>query len=173
MSESNADFSLLCRIGTRLCALPLQHVLETLRPLALARIVGAPDHVMGVSLIRGIAQPVVNIARLLGENDAQVTRYVSLSVDGRRVALAVSEVLGTRALPRETLQCLPPLLRHAGEQAIAALGELDAELLLVLDSARLLPAELLEEAAAPTEPDEETSQADDGARQAATAEARP
>ncbi len=139
--ERNSDFSLLCRVGSRLCALPLQHVLETLRPLPVEPLSGAPEHVLGIALIRGVAQPVVDVARLLGEPDAQVTRYITILVGERRVALAVGAVLGTRPLMKDAWQQLPPLLRHAGQEAVAALGELDAELLLVLDSARLVPAE--------------------------------
>ena len=139
--ERNSDFSLLCRVGSRLCALPLQHVLETLRPLPVEPLSGAPEQVLGIALIRGVAQPVVDVARLLGEPDAQVTRYITILVGERRVALAVGAVLGTRPLMKDAWQQLPPLLRHAGQEAVAALGELDAELLLVLDSARLVPAE--------------------------------
>ena len=139
--ERNSNFSLLCRVGSRLCALPLQHVLETLRPLPVEPLSGAPEQVLGIALIRGVAQPVVDVARLLGEPDAQVTRYITILVGERRVALAVGAVLGTRPLMKDAWQQLPPLLRHAGQEAVAALGELDAELLLVLDSARLVPAE--------------------------------
>lgn len=145
MDERDTDFSLVCRVGaTRLCALPLAHVLETLRPQRLEPLNGAPPHVLGIALIRGVAQPVVDVARLLGERPGashEVSRYVTLRVDERRVALAVGEVLGIRAIAQKDLQPLPPLLRHAAQGTVAALAAFDAELLLVLDSARLLPDE--------------------------------
>lgn len=144
----SAKHALICRIGTRLCALPLQHVVETLRPLPVAPLAGAPAHVLGVALIRGLGQPVVDMARLLGEGDAEVTRYVTLRLGERRVALAVGQVLGTRELALDELQDLPPLLRNAGQDSVAALGQIDAELLLVLNSTRLIPpAEVMEAAA--------------------------
>ncbi len=143
MNEQAAGQFLLCRVGPRLCALPLSCVLETLRPLPVEPLTGAPAHVLGIALIRGVVQPVVDLARLLGEQDAQASRYVTLLVGERRVALAVGQVLGTRDLSRRDLQALPPLLREAGRESIAALGRLDAELLLVLDGARLLPDEAL------------------------------
>ena len=148
MTARGVDFLLLCRAGTRLCGLPSQHVLETLRPLPVQPLAGAPEHVLGLVLIRGIAQPVVDLARLLGEEQAQITRYVTIALNGRRVALAVGQVLGIRALARDALQALPPLLRQAGQETIAALGSLDAELLLVLDGARLVPPDTLQAQAA-------------------------
>ena len=135
----SAKHALVCRIGTGLCALPLQHVVETLRPLPMAPLAGAPKYVLGVALIRGVAQPVIDVARLLGEQDAEITRFVTLRIGERRVALAIGQIVGTRVLAREEMQELPPLLRDAGHGSLAALGKLDAELLLVLDSARLIP----------------------------------
>lgn len=140
MSGPAAQHALICRMGTRLCALPLSHVVETLRPLQVKPLTGAPEHVLGVTLIRGVAQPVIDVARLLGENGAEIGRYVTLRVGERRVALAVGQVLGTRELARAEMQDLPPLLREAGQGSVTALSTIDAELLWVLDSARLIPA---------------------------------
>jgi purine-binding chemotaxis protein CheW len=138
-SDLPSDLSLVCRVGTRLCALPMQHVLETFRPLPVEPLAGAPHYVLGLALIRGTAQPVIGLARLLGEADEPPRRFVSLAIDARRMALAVGEVLGLRRVPAASLQDLPPLLQPVPHEVVAALGELDARLLLVLDAARLLP----------------------------------
>lgn len=153
MRALEADVFLVVRAGAaRWCALPLGHVVETLRPLALEPLAGAPGHVLGIALIRGIAQPVVDLARLLGTCAGpadDITRLVTLRVGTRRVALAVAAVQGLRRIAPQAWQPLPPLLREAGQEAVAALATLDAELLLVLDSARLLPDETALEAAPP------------------------
>jgi purine-binding chemotaxis protein CheW len=138
MDDSNAGLSLICRVQTRLCALPLAHVVEMLRPLPVA---GAPPFVLGLAVIRGAPLPVVDSARLLGADDARAGRFVTVNAGNRRVALAVDCVLGVRAVAPESLHALPPLLHEADSGVIAAIGLLDAELLLVLRSARLLPDE--------------------------------
>jgi purine-binding chemotaxis protein CheW len=129
----------MCRVGARLCALPLEQVVETMRPLPAVPIAGAPAFVRGVSLIRGDSVPVVDAATLVGEPESQPTRFVTVAVDHRRIALAVDAVLGVRTLPAGTLHDLPPLLHHAETELVTALGELDAELLLVLQCAHLVP----------------------------------
>ena len=139
MDDSNADLSLICRVQTRLCALPLEHVVETLRPLPVERVPGAAPFVLGLAVIRGAPLPVVDSARLLGADDARAGRFVTVNAGNRRVALAVDCVLGVRAVAPESLHALPPLLHQADTDVIAAIGLLDAELLLVLRSARLLP----------------------------------
>jgi purine-binding chemotaxis protein CheW len=120
------------------CALPLASVIETMRPLPVDVFAGAPRGVRGVSLIRGEPLPVVELAALLGSSPGQATRFVTLRVGARRVALAVDEVLGVRALPRALASELPPLLHAADGEVVSALARVDASLVRLLDSARLL-----------------------------------
>jgi purine-binding chemotaxis protein CheW len=122
--------------------LPLRHVIETMRPLPTSPIPGAPAFVDGLAIIRGAPVPVVNLSRLLGAAAAQPTRLVCVRTEHGRIALAVDHVEGVRSLASESLHALPPLLQCADAQVVAAIGMLDAELLLVMQVARLLPQEL-------------------------------
>ncbi len=137
---------LLCRAGSRLCALPLGLVVETMRPLPIDALPGAPDFVAGLSIIRGAPVPVVDTARLFGETTAQHRRLVACAVGGRRIALAVEEVAGVAAFAEAETAALPPLLGAADGAAIERLRVLDGEVLLLLDAARLA-AEVPEAAA--------------------------
>jgi purine-binding chemotaxis protein CheW len=129
---------LLCRARERLCAVPLRHVLETMRPLPVDRLAGMPGFVLGLSMIRGQSTPVVDCGALLGEaRRPEHGRFVTLRTGERITALAVEAVVGISELPLEFHE-LPPLLRDASHEVIAAIGTLDAELLLVLSSARLV-----------------------------------
>lgn len=141
MHDGNPDLALVCRVETRLCALPIGHVVEIMRPLAVEPVAGAPHFVQGLAVVRGAAIPVVDAARLLGGSSIRAERFLTIVAAGRRIALAVGAVLGVRPLPSASLAELPPLLHDAGADVIAAIGLLDAELLLVLRSARLLPDE--------------------------------
>ncbi|KQW02895.1 hypothetical protein ASC87_00640 [Rhizobacter sp. Root1221] len=119
--------------------MPLAHVVETMRPLPVEAVAGAPHFVRGLAVIRGMPVPVVDAAHLLGELAAPANRFVTVIAGERRVALAVDSVLGVREVPTDSLHQLPPLLQEAGGDVVAAIGLLDAELLLVLSSTRLLP----------------------------------
>jgi len=142
-----AHLALVCRVQQRLCALPLAHVIETMRPLPTTTVAGAPPFVCGLAVIRGAAVPVLDAARLLCDADDEPGRFVMLALGAsgtpgsRHVALAVGSVLGVRAIPPASLQALPPLLQDAGADAVASIGLLDAELLLVLQASRLLSDE--------------------------------
>lgn len=130
---------LALRAGPTSCALPVAHVVETLRPLPTQPLPDAPTFVLGLAVIRGEPTPVIDLARLLGTATGTCTRFVTVAVDGRRAALAVDAVNGVRSLPAGALGTLPPLLREA--ERVEAVGRLDAQLLLVLRAARLVSEE--------------------------------
>jgi len=135
--------ALLCRARARLCAVPIEHLAETMRPLPVAPFAGAPSFVCGLSLIRGTPTPVVDVGALLGDGEPpRAARFVSVRTGQRHVALAVEGVLGIRELAAESLSELPPLLGDVGRAAVAHIGALDAELLVVLEAARLVPESL-------------------------------
>ncbi len=131
-------------VGARACAFPLQHVAETMRPLPIEPIAGAPGFVCGVSVIRGLPMPVVDLKALLenSDNSPSYGRFVTLKYDARRVVIGVDSVVGLRNLDSAQLAELPPLLRDVTADLIESFGTLDAQLLLVLHAARIVPDEV-------------------------------
>lgn len=134
---------LLCRAGAKVCGLPLQHVLETMRPLPVEPFAQMPPFVLGVAVIRGRPTPVIDTRQLLGSpSQRPPQRYVTLGFGehvARIAAFALDSVLGVRDVDAKTLSALPGLLGVAGSDLIQAFGALDSELLLVLEHARVLP----------------------------------
>jgi purine-binding chemotaxis protein CheW len=151
---------LLCRVGDCQIAVPLAHVVETMRPLPLRAFPGLPPFVPGVSLIRDAVVPIVDLARLVGagtgpagagestgstestestEGPTSTTRLVSVNRGDRTVALRVDAVIGVRTLDGATLQAVPALLDTLDGGALAAVGTLDSALLLVLGETLLVP----------------------------------
>jgi purine-binding chemotaxis protein CheW len=131
---------LICRVGSKLCGLPLEHVLETMRPLPLEALANMPSFVRGVALIRGRPTPVLDGGLLLGSPAIQSAsaRLVTLKTGERQVALWVDAVAGMRSVDGAALEALPLVLRESHAGQLDALGRLDSELLLLLEHARLL-----------------------------------
>jgi len=141
---------LVCRVGAKLCALPLGKLLETMRPLPTEPLAGTADFVAGVASIRGRPTPVLDARKLLGSrSDSAPGRYVTLELGGaaeraRVAAIAVDSVVGIRDVAPGILDDLPHLLRsgRGEDDVVSAVATLDSELLLVLEQARLVPEEL-------------------------------
>lgn len=143
----------VCRARSLLVALPASAVIETMRPLPVAPLAGAPAGVLGVAVIRGEATPVIDVGGLLGlAGEPRPARFVTVRAGTRSVALAVEEVDSIRSLPRSAAVRLPPLYAGEGSGPLSALGALDAELLAVLDAAHVLPEELSAAPAGKAEP---------------------
>ena len=142
-----SDLFLLCRISSRIGALALKDVGETMRPLPIEPLTRTPPFVLGVAIVRGSATPVIDAGRLLDPSALPFAatistcpaRFVSLKLGDRTAALAVDAVLGVRSLAPEILSDIPPLLREAGAELLSVIGALDARLLLVLEAACLVP----------------------------------
>jgi purine-binding chemotaxis protein CheW len=86
-----------------------------------------------------VAVPVVDVGALLGSSEPpRPTRFITLAIGKQSVALAVEGIVGVRLLAEEALEELPPLLRDASLDAIERIGTLDASLLVVLRTARIV-----------------------------------
>ncbi|MGO8799356.1 MAG: chemotaxis protein CheW [Roseiarcus sp.] len=143
--DGNSASWLLCRAGTRLCALPLENVVETMRLLPIEPVSGAPPSVLGLCAVRGLPVPVVSLQALLAEPEPALQRIVTLKVGSGIIAMAVEGVLGVRSFDADESSRLPPLLREAAGDIVSAVGMLDSEFLLFLRSARIAPLSLLGE----------------------------
>jgi purine-binding chemotaxis protein CheW len=132
---------LVCDQGACRVAFPRAHVIETMRPLRIDPMSAMPPFVLGLAVVRGAPVPVVDVGLLLGSGGKAAGRWVTVQVGPRSVAFAVESVAGMQELPADVLEQVPPLLRGAGDGVVASIGALDAQLLVVLEGARLLTEE--------------------------------
>ena len=145
--------SLVFRAGALLCALRLDDVVETMRPLDTRPLAGSPPWVRGMSIMRGVPTPVIDVARLLTGTAAETARFVAVRTERGPVALATGEVLGIRtAAPGGAAAGHAALLTGGGaaSRLVAGVGMLDTEPLLLLQSMRVVPDDVWSAAAGET-----------------------
>lgn len=133
---------LVLRTSRCTCAVPLVYVSEVMRPLPVEPLAGAPAGVPGVAVIRGRVTPVVDLETLFGDGSTvrkDSARFVTLRIGGRAVALLVEAVRAIQTFAFADLESLPLLWQGSHPPAVAALGAVDRELLIVLEATRLLP----------------------------------
>ncbi len=132
---------LVTRVGGIACAIPIAHVVETMRPLPIEPVTDAGQlaFVRGVSVVRGTAIPVIDTASLLGQDAREQARFVVVRAGARTVALLVDAVIDVRSFDSATFSELPPLVRAITHDNVQAIGALDRELFVVLDTGRIVP----------------------------------
>src|SRR4051812_28188151 len=128
--EDTATMSLVFRAGSLLCALRLDEVIETMRPLAVRPLAGMLAFVRGVTIMRGVPTPVVDVARLVGGEAGEVSRFLAVRTERGPVAFATGPVLGIRATAPDATARHPVLLGGASSRLIAGVDTVEAEPLL-------------------------------------------
>jgi purine-binding chemotaxis protein CheW len=140
MERLHGNPALLVRAGGVTCAFALSQVVETMRPLPVTPMANLPNFVLGVALVRGRATPVVDLARFFdGVSSGESCRFVTLRTGERFVAALVDRVAGVSELNARQMAELPPLLSRVRPGVVQAIHELDSELIVLLESAYLLP----------------------------------
>jgi purine-binding chemotaxis protein CheW len=134
---------LLCRAGSHHFALPMQHVVETMRMLPVETVAGCPPIVLGISVIRGAPTPVIDAALLFDGQPGRYERLVTVRTGKRTIALATQAVVGVREMADDDLDDLPPLLGSVEE--IAGLTTLDQHLVFLLRAARIISDDVLDQ----------------------------
>lgn len=131
---------LLIQVHSLCCALPLSAVIEHMRPLPVVRFSGQPPFILGISIIRGVPTPVVDLGFLVAGGELpSPARFVTVRTNGRPAALAVSAVHGLRSLDALQSDQLPTFLHQIEDAAVSALAIHDSKLLAVLNLTRVVP----------------------------------
>lgn len=134
---------LVFRASRLLCALHLDEVVETMRPLAVQPLAGTPPFVRGITIMRGVPAPVIDVAAALAGTEAPVHRFVAVRTDRGPIAFATGEVLGIRPVTDvDTERQHSSLLGVTPTRLVAAVATLDTEPLFLLQSMRLVPDEV-------------------------------
>jgi purine-binding chemotaxis protein CheW len=141
LAERADTSALVFHAGSMLCALRLDDVIETMRPLGTRPLAGTPAFVRGVSIVRGLPTPVVDVARLLGGERAELCRFIAVRTERGPVVFATGAVLGIRITGPAEGSGHSGLLGAAG-RLVAGVGTLDGEPVLLLQSMRVVPDEV-------------------------------
>jgi purine-binding chemotaxis protein CheW len=127
--------------GTLRVGLPIEQVGETMRPLPIQSLGYPLPFVQGLSTIRGLSIPVIDLGLLLSprEQPGNFRRFVTIHVEDRLAALAVEEVEGIVTMNQASFSRLPPLLSEAAGDSVDGLSLADSKLFLALKPSRLVP----------------------------------
>ncbi|MEY4471168.1 MAG: hypothetical protein RIT20_1509 [Pseudomonadota bacterium] len=91
--------------GGETYALHMQNVQEIVETMPLTALPGAGPEVMGLMQLRGQALMVLSLARLLGRPSVAAPKFVLVvGVDGTRVGLSVTDIVGIERYSKEDLQ---------------------------------------------------------------------
>jgi purine-binding chemotaxis protein CheW len=139
-------FFLLAQSQTVYVALPLNRVIETMRPRPVQplRVEGLPEFVSGVAIVRGAAVPVIDVGQLVhGVPTHAASRFITVPADDAHlVALAVEGTPRIVEIESEILNELPSLLGATRDSSLKYLGRYGHQLLVTLRTSHLIAPEV-------------------------------
>jgi purine-binding chemotaxis protein CheW len=121
-----------------------------MRPQPVTTLSATPGFILGLSMVRGVGVPVVDLATLLG-SAAEPRRFITIRTGSGIAALATGDVVGVRTLDDAWIAQTSPLLGEVAQDVVTAVAAADERLVLVLQTSRIVPAPvwtLLEQAVA-------------------------
>jgi purine-binding chemotaxis protein CheW len=138
VDDAAGAVSLVFRAGSLLCALRLDEVIETMRPLATRPLAGTPVFVRGICIMRGVPTPVLDVARLLAGEQAEIARFIAVHTEHGPIAFATGPVLGIRPTAVDGTGVYPGV----SSRLVAGVGTIGTEPLLLLQAMRVVPDEV-------------------------------
>ena len=129
-------------LGTEEFAVPILAVREINQLPEFTAIPHAPEHVLGITNLRGRVIPVVDTAAHFGLSsagrDEKSARMMVIEVSGRPVGFLVDAVSQVRRITAEQCDAAPTASTAARAEFIAGIAKLDSHLVIMLDPARMI-----------------------------------
>lgn len=137
-------------IAGELLAMPVERVREILEFQSVARLPGAPSHLLGMIDVRGQSVPVIDLRLKLGfmpGEDDEDTRVIVLTADGGSgeivIGVKVDRVFEVTALDEGALDPPPEAAAGWRSEFIEGLGRRNGAFVTVLDFGRVFGSDVL------------------------------
>jgi purine-binding chemotaxis protein CheW len=129
------------RLANEEYAVLVDDVKEVLKNRELTNIPNAPDHIMGVTSLRGPILPVLNLRKRLGlppggDRDERA-RILVLTLNDEDTGVVVDRVTGVVRIQPETIRPVPETIEH-GAECLKGIARKDDRLYILLDIEKTL-----------------------------------
>jgi purine-binding chemotaxis protein CheW len=114
---------------------PVGQVNEVLKMWSLTPVPNAPEHILGVSSLRGTMLTIIDLGKRLGLGPATMdekSRVVVVTVDDEKVGFIVDRVTGVVKLAPDLVRAVPETVEH-GVEFLRGIARKDDRLFILLD----------------------------------------
>jgi len=137
------------KIGNEEFGVPINQVREIVRLIQITPIPRAPSFIEGVVNLRGQVLAVIDLAKKLNLKSnprSEKTRIIVVEVDNNTVGMIVDEVTEVLKLPSENVKETPEVIAtQIKQEYLKGIGKLEDRLLILIDLAKVLSPEEVEE----------------------------
>jgi purine-binding chemotaxis protein CheW len=119
----------------------IESIQEIVMPSRVAKIPEVPAYVDGVSNLRGMIIPIINLRSLFSLKRKpydEETRTIVVNVGTRTIGCTVDSVLRVMRVPADNIQPAPDSVNGTGRRFIEGFTRVEEELFVLLDADQLL-----------------------------------
>lgn len=142
MTDDNHEF-LTFNIGEQMFGVPVLQVNDVLAPQRITRAPLAPPAIAGIMNLRGRIVTAIDVRNCLGQprpDSGETGMGVVIERNSELFSLIIDRVGDVLSLPAASLEDIPPTLDGAWRAVASCIHKLENELLVILDTDRLLEA---------------------------------
>lgn len=144
LTDSAVDQNILQFVGFRLggkdYAFPIDQTREIVELRSITPTPEVPDHIVGVTNLRGQIIPIVDLQRVLapGSPATDSRHAVVVDVCGQLTGCLVDSVTRVVRLPQSEIQPADDVLDHENARSVSGFAKYEGTILIVLDASKVI-----------------------------------
>lgn len=130
------------RVASEIFGIPIDRVVEIIKPQKVFSIPGMPEFLCGVMSVRGAVIPLIDLRKRFGTDpDGKKERIMILRFGDEKIGFLVDEIREILPLAPENIMPPPSLFRGFKTEYIMGLGKREENIIILLDIDNLLTSE--------------------------------
>jgi purine-binding chemotaxis protein CheW len=141
MSSEAENKYVISKLGEEYYGLPIYNVISIEKMGKTTRVPNAPDHVIGVTNLRGEVIPIINLRRKLGMKEQEVdknSRTVIVAVDDIVAGLIVDSSSEVLEIHKENIDKPPTNENNKFIEYVSGIGKTSDRLIILLNLSKIL-----------------------------------
>ncbi|GGP06992.1 chemotaxis protein CheW [Oceanobacillus neutriphilus] len=137
----DTDKHILFKLKDQTFAVHVQQIVSIERELSLTKVPRTPDFMMGVTEMRGIMTPMIDLRERLNLGGVEITdqtRTLVVQVDDMQIGMLVDQATEVKDIPASFIKPAPKLVGEIKDTFLLGVATIDDELILLLDLEQII-----------------------------------
>ncbi|MFD1451130.1 chemotaxis protein CheW [Oceanobacillus sojae] len=137
----DTDKHILFKLKEQTFAVHVQQIVSIERELSLTKVPRTPDFMMGVTEMRGIMTPIIDLRERLNLGGVEITdqtRTLVVQVDDMQIGMLVDQATEVKDIPSSLIKSAPKLVGEIKDTFLLGVATIDDELILLLDLEQII-----------------------------------
>lgn len=137
----DTDKHILFKLKDQTFAVHVQQIVSIERELSLTKVPRTPDFMMGVTEMRGIMTPIIDLRERLNLGGVEITdqtRTLVVQVDDMQIGMLVDQATEVKDIPASFIKSAPKLVGEIKDTFLLGVATIEDELILLLDLEQII-----------------------------------